>query len=189
MVLRDPAGRVRISILEQNYRTDIASQQNLLRAYEGKEIQFQTASGIVAGKVIRAGGAYGNGCYNGNCGYAGEAIIEIDGKIQFGLPGIPIFPGPAKRSSTSAFAQLVAQCGSRRENRRRIGYISGGFSWEASYNIVAPDTGDLIDITGWITLQNHSGRTFENAHLQLMAGEVNKILNAMTLPTRLAILR
>src|ERR1700755_579387 len=37
VVLRDPAARVRLSILEQNYRTDIASQQNLLRAYEGKQ--------------------------------------------------------------------------------------------------------------------------------------------------------
>src|SRR5215469_4225415 len=95
VVLRDPSGHVRLSILEQNYRTDVASQQNLLRAYEGKEIEFQTPAGqIVQGRVIRAGGAMygGNGCYNGNCGYSGEAIVEVNGKIQFGLPGQPIFP-------------------------------------------------------------------------------------------------
>jgi hypothetical protein len=33
-------------------------------------------------------------------------------------------------------------------------------------------------MVGWITLQNHSGHTFDNAHLQLMAGEVNKITPA-----------
>jgi hypothetical protein len=36
-----------------------------------------------------------------------------------------------------------------------------------------------VDIIGWITLQNHSGHTFKNARLQLMAGEVNKISPAM----------
>ena len=28
---------------------------------------------------------------------------------------------------------------------------------------------------GWITMRNQSGKTFENAHIKLMAGDVNKI--------------
>jgi hypothetical protein len=49
VVLRDPNGRVHLNILEQNYRTDVASQQNLLRAYEGKEIEFQ----VTPGNIVR----------------------------------------------------------------------------------------------------------------------------------------
>jgi hypothetical protein len=40
---------------------------------------------------------------------------------------------------------------------------------------VAPEKGDLVDIVGWITMDNRSGRTFENARIKLMAGDVNKI--------------
>ncbi len=42
--------------------------------------------------------------------------------------------------------------------------------------IIIPEKGDALDLIGWVTLQNRSGRTFENAHLQLMAGDVNKIV-------------
>lgn len=182
VVLRDPAGRVRLSILEQNYRTDVASQQNLLRAYEGKVIEFQTAPGqTVRGRVIRAGGPMygGNGCYGGNCGYSGEPIVEVEGKIQFGLPGTPIFPALQNEALLHPALNWLLQSDRTAEVNAEIGYITGGFTWEASYNVVAPESGDLLDVVGWITLQNHSGHTFENARLQLMAGDVNKIAPAM----------
>lgn len=182
VVLRDPAGRVHLSVLEQNYRTDVASQQNLLRVYEGKEIEFQTAPGqIVRGRVIRAGGAMygGNGCYNGNCGYSGETIVEVDGKIQFGLPGTPIFPALQNESLLRPALNWLLQSDRTAQVNAEISYITGGLTWEASYNVIAPESGDLLDIVGWISLQNHSGHTFENARLQLMAGEVNKITPTM----------
>jgi hypothetical protein len=178
VMLRDPAGKLHFSILEQNYRTDIASQQNLLRAYEGKEIEFQVAAGqIVRGEIIRAGGtAYGaNGCYGGNCGYSGETIIEINGKIVFGLPGTPIFPALQNESLLKPSLNWLLQLDHSAQLNAELSYITGGLTWEASYNVVAPENGDLLDMIGWVTLQNRSGHTFENARLQLMAGEVNKV--------------
>ena len=32
-----------------------------------------------------------------------------------------------------------------------------------------------MDLVGWITMNNNSGKTFENAKIKLMAGDVNKI--------------
>ena len=41
-------------------------------------------------------------------------------------------------------------------------------SWQADYNLVVSDKSnaktDILDMIGWITMQNHSGKTFENAH-------------------------
>jgi hypothetical protein len=48
-------------------------------------------------------------------------------------------------------------------------------SWEADYNVIAPENGDLIDLIGWVTMDNQSGKTFENAKIKLMAGDVSKI--------------
>lgn len=178
VMLRDPAGKLHFSILEQNYRTDIASQQDLLRAYEGKEIEFQITPGqIVGAKIIRAGGPMygGNGCYGGNCGYSGETIVELNGKIQFGLPGTPIFPALQNESLLKPSLNWLLQSDRSASLNAELSYITGGLTWEASYNVVAPENGDLLDMVGWVTLQNHSGHTFENARLQLMAGEVNKV--------------
>jgi hypothetical protein len=52
-------------------------------------------------------------------------------------------------------------------------------SWQADYNIVAPEKGALVDIVGWVTMDNQSGKTFENARIKLMAGDVNKIQPGM----------
>ncbi len=53
-------------------------------------------------------------------------------------------------------------------------------SWQADYNIVAPEKGDLVDIVGWVTMDNRTGKTFENARIKLMAGDVNKIQPGVT---------
>ena len=44
--------------------------------------------------------------------------------------------------------------------------------WEANYNAVAPEKGDTFDIVGWVTLENMSGKDFDNANVKLMAGDV-----------------
>ena len=56
-----------------------------------------------------------------------------------------------------------------------VGYVTEGFDWSASYNLVSPEKGDLVDLVGWITMNNNSGKTFEDAKIKLMAGDVNKI--------------
>jgi hypothetical protein len=178
VVLRDPSGRVHLSILEQNYRSDVASQYNLLRAYEGKELDFQygAVGQIVHGRLIRAGAnCGGNGCYGGSA----EPIVEVDGKIEFGLPGKPIFPALQNAELLKPALNWLLQSDRAAQLNAEISYITGGLTWEASYNVVAPENGDILDMIGWITLNNRSGHTFENAHLQLMAGEVNKIAPAM----------
>jgi hypothetical protein len=54
-------------------------------------------------------------------------------------------------------------------------YVTGGMTWEADYNVVAAEKSDLLDIIGWVTMDNQSGKTFENAKIKLMAGDVSKI--------------
>ena len=54
-------------------------------------------------------------------------------------------------------------------------YVSGGMSWEADYNLVAPEDGAKLDLIGWVTMDNQSGKSFENARIKLMAGDVSKI--------------
>ena len=63
VVLRDPAGREQLQILEQNYRADTVSQEMLLTLNEGKTIQFevtnqaggQSKRELISGKIIRSG--------------------------------------------------------------------------------------------------------------------------------------
>lgn len=172
VVLRDPAGRVALRILEQSYRADTMSQGVLLALNEGKTIDFlvrdQNAKEYtVAGKIVRSGYAPG--------GEQSAPIVEVDGKLRFSLPGEPLFPalaGDGILKPTLAWKIGVAQAA---KLEAELGYITGGMSWQAAYNLIAPEKGDLLDVVGWVTVNNQSGKVFENAAVKLMAGDVNRV--------------
>jgi len=175
VILRDPAGRHELQILEQNYRNDPVTAALLLSRFEGKTIDFEkytllnnsTYRQIVHGKVIRSGYIPG--------GEAQQPIIEVAGKLQFSLPGEPLFPDLGDDTILQPAFNWVLQSDAPGSFPAEIGYVTGGFDWNASYNLVSPEQGDLVDFVGWITMKNDSGKTFENATIKLMAGDVNKI--------------
>jgi hypothetical protein len=172
VVLRDPAGRVQLRILEQSYRADVMSQGVLLALNEGKTIDFlvrdQNAKEYtVKGKIIRSG-------YNPG-GEATSPIVEVDGKLRFSLPGEPLFPALAGDGILKPTLTWKIGTDQPAKFESELGYITGGLSWQAAYNLVAPEKGDTLDIVGWVTVNNNSGKAFENASMKLMAGDVNRI--------------
>lgn len=162
VVLRDPAGKRIVHVLEQNYDAAVVSQGWLLQKYEGKTISFQisTPQGFqtVQGTIIRAPfqrqGEYDlNGQDTG--GQSGEPLIEVNGKMQI------------QSEKSEHFSAELA-------------YITAGLDWEATYNIVVPNSVDITgvekaDVLGWVTIHNQSGMDFPQARIKLMAGDVAKL--------------
>jgi len=175
VILRDPAGKHSLQILEQNYRNDPVSQQLLMSLFEGNTIDFENlrmkdntqAREIIPGKIIRSGYVPG--------GNSEQPIIEVNGKLQFSLPGEPRFPDLGDDTVLKPAFNWLLQSDKPGKFDAEVGYVTGGFDWSASYNLVSPEKGDLVDLVGWITMNNKSGKTFENAKIKLMAGDVNKI--------------
>jgi hypothetical protein len=185
------AGR-RLQILEQNYRNDPVTQQLLLSLYEGKTIDFvQTDKDanqrVVQGKIIRSGyvphyaayNAYGQQYYQQQAQYvqsgSEQPVIEVNGKLQFSLPGQPVFPTLADDTVLKPTLSWELQTDKPGAATAEFSYVTGGMNWEASYNAVAPPKGSVLELVGWVTLDNQSGRTFRDAHVKLMAGDVNEV--------------
>ncbi len=172
VVLRDASGKVALRVLEQSYRADAASQGLLLAMNEGKTLDFIVTDGdakeyVVKGRVIRSGYKAG--------GEASTPIIEVDGKLRFSLPGQPIFPslGDDAILQPTLGWQVYVEKDAKLE--AELGYVTGGMSWQAAYNFVAPEKGDLVDIVGWVTVVNNTGKQFTDATIKLMAGDVNRV--------------
>ena len=171
VILRDVAGKAEFQILEQSYRNDPVSQAMLLSLFEGKTLEFNRRETnkpdrIVTGKVVRSGYVPG--------GNYVEPIIEVDGKLQFSLPGEPIFPSLGTDNVLKPTLNWKLNSASSGKIDAEVAYLSNGFSWEASYNLVATDKSDLLDVVGWVTMKNRSGMTFADARVKLLAGDVNR---------------
>jgi hypothetical protein len=187
VVLRDPAGKHVFRILEQNYRADPVSQQLLLSLYEGQEIDFITDTGMVRGKVIRSGGSsapvderyrslsYMAGAYPLPLEAEELPIIETNGRLRFGLPGEPLFPSLKDDTILEPTLHWLIETDRAGRFDAELCYITGGMSWEADYNLIYPENGDVLDMVGWVTMKNETGKTFEKAQIKLMAGDVSKI--------------
>ena len=185
VILRDPTGKRSLQVLEQNYRADPISEGMLLNLYEGKTIQFESNGQIIKGTVIRSGyvphnyfamNRYGQTYYQSQMTAASEQpVIEVNGQLRFSLPGIPIFPSLTDDSILKPRLEWLLSTDRPGKFPAELSYVTGGMSWEADYNIVAPEKGDVVDIVGWVTIDNQTGRTFENARIKLMAGDVSKM--------------
>ncbi len=187
VILRDLKSGRDLRILEQNYRADVASQALLLSLYEGKTIDFLVNGVQKPGKIIRSGyvphyqaySSYDQQYYQQQQAYVNagnsEPIIEIDGQLRFGLPGQPIFPALTNETILKPTLSWLLQSDRPGNTNAEFSYVTGGMSWHADYNVVAPVSGNLLDIVGWVTLDNQTGKTFSNAHIKLMAGDVNKL--------------
>ncbi len=173
VVLRDPTGKIAFKVTEQNYDAGIIDQQSLLEKFEGKTIQFsqgRDANGkllTVAGKIIRAGTNM-------------QPIIESEGLIQFQMPGSPMFPDSTGGLLLKPTLRWQIDSPARAHLSAELAYITRGMGWQATYNIVAPESKDVtgpehVDLHGWVTIQNNSGTDFPEARIKLMAGDVAKL--------------
>jgi hypothetical protein len=185
VMLRDPSGQRTLRIIEQNYRADPVSLEALLKRYEGQTIEFQIRNGdrveTVTGKIVRAGTGIVPSPYSNLAARvyqqqpnATQPIIEVAGKLRFDLPGIPLFPSLGAGMILQPTLDWTIETDRAGPVNAELAYVTGGFNWNADYNFVQSES-NLLDIIGWVTLENSSGKEFENARVKLMAGDVNKL--------------
>lgn len=167
--MRDPASGRNILILEQSYRADPVSMEILLAQNEGKIIDFLIRNGdrveTIPGKIVRAGVMPRPGLqFQPQRTTMFPSIIEVGGKLRFELPGTPLFPGLGEGTQLKPSLNWLLQSDNS----------STGFNWSADCNVVQ-NAGNTLDISAYVTVDNQSGKTFQNAALKLMAGDVQKL--------------
>lgn len=62
-----------------------------------------------------------------------------------------------------------------------MAYRTSGFSWKSDYSITLYESETHADMGGWVTIDNNSGKKYENAKLKLIAGDVNTVRTEKTI--------
>jgi hypothetical protein len=156
--LSDPSG---LQVLEQNYEYDLLTPQKLLEKFVGKEITI-LKDGIEVPITI----------LSTNQGL----VYKLGGRIFTGHVSNLIFPQIP--DNLIPYPTLVWLLENRAAGPQKIEatYLTQGINWKADYVAVLDGKDRNMDLNGWVTLDNQSGTTYRNAHLKLVAGDVNRVI-------------
>ncbi|AKL97630.1 DUF4139 domain-containing protein [Endomicrobium proavitum] len=155
----------KIEILEQNYDYDLVSKNKLLSKYIGKTISVIRASddkrpNISSGTLLSVNG--GIVVRSGS-----KIILEPQGEIS-----LPQLPDGLRLKPTLTW---LVSSSIDTENVLDVSYQTSGISWNADYVLAVDDKETFADITGWVTINNQSGTSYDDAKLKLIAGDVNTV--------------
>lgn len=158
-------GENHIAVREQNFDYDLLDSETLLRKYVGREVTVVHEARFAGERDRRETARI--------LSVDGGIILQYRDGIETGVRGHIVFPdaGGAFRDRPT----LVVDLDSERAASQvlDLSYVTNGMSWRADYiGIVSPDQ-HRLSLTGLVTLSNQSGESYDDARLQLVAGNVN----------------
>jgi hypothetical protein len=156
----------KVTILEQNYQYDLVDSRKILYKYLDKEIQlFTKQDKLFEGELLSFSPTdlilkEKNG---------GIRIVTFDDVRDIYFPSLP------EGLITKPTLVWLVNSENSLKGKAEVSYLTGGIDWHAEYVAVTDKDDKNVDLSGWVSIDNHSGATYENAKLKLMAGEVRRI--------------
>jgi len=164
-ILEDLTTPGAVSVVEQNFDFDLLKPSTLLDKYVGKQVtvvhdkprpgepatESATLLADTDGVVLR---------------YADRVETSlVDSHIAY-----PSIPANLRDRPTLVLDLASARAGVQDLD---LSYLTGGLDWHADYVGVVSPNDESMELNGLVTLSNTTGTTFANAHVQLVAGNVN----------------
>jgi hypothetical protein len=159
-----------LKVLEQNYEYDLLNPEKLLDKYVGKEVKLYTKNLYTDREEVVTATLLSNN---------GQSIYKIGDEITFGYPGRVIFPKVP--DDLIAKPTLVWLLDNSLPSTQKIetSYLTNNINWRSDYVVTLNTKDDKADLSGWVTIDNHSGASYKNAKLKLVAGDVNRVKEKM----------
>ncbi|MGY1487824.1 DUF4139 domain-containing protein [Methylobacillus pratensis] len=163
-LLRSLSGQ--LQTLEQNFDYDLLSPEKLLEKYIGQTVQVIRTNPATGAETVEQ--AYVLAANNGT-------VLKMGNRIETGIPGRIVYPDVPENLRDRP--TLVTQVNTRQSGPQdvELSYLTHGLSWQADYVAELNAAEDRLDLSGWVTLSNTSGTTYQDAKLQLVAGDVNRV--------------
>jgi hypothetical protein len=159
-----------LRILEQNYQYDLLNPAKLLDKFVGRDLTL----------VLRR---YQNNTENFEPVQAtllsnnGGQVWRINGQIVINPTNIAEMRFPDLPKNLVATPTLVWDLDNNETGAQNVeaSYLTNGMNWRADYVLLVNADDTKGDLQGWVTLTNASGSSFDDARLQLVAGDVNRV--------------
>jgi len=159
-----------LRILEQNYQYDLLNPAKLLDKFVGREITLvlrRYQNNTESFEPVQATLLSNNG----------GQVWRINGQIVINPTNIAEMRFPDLPKNLVATPTLMWDLDSSEAAAQTVeaSYLTNGMNWRADYVLLINADDTKGDLQGWITLTNGSGSSFDEARLQLVAGDVNRV--------------
>jgi hypothetical protein len=154
-------------VLEQNYQYDLLTPQKLLEKYLGRKVALARYDSDAGADVLREAQVLAS---------ARGPVLAVNGEVQTLAPEERVvFPElPPGLLPEPTLVWLLDSA--REEQRVQVSYLTKSLSWHADYVLSLAADDAHADLTGWVTLDNRTGTSFQAATLQLVAGDVHRVV-------------
>lgn len=161
--LADPKS---LAVLEQNYEYDLLNPQKLMDKYVGREVKLYQKNPYTDREETVTATLLSNN---------GGPIYRIGDQITFGHPGRVVFPEVPEDLIARPTLVWLLRNGLDKPQLLEASYLSDNINWRSDYVVTLNGKDDLADLTGWVTIDNRSGATYDNASLKLVAGDIHRV--------------
>lgn len=156
-------------VIEKNRDARLLSPSALIASAVGKPVELLRTN-RKTGKTQRLSGMILSDAGGGVVFKTKEGIEALRCS---GLPETFSFE-PIAGLSARPTLSVEVQSASAMTRQVTLSYLARGFDWAADYTATLSQDGKRLDLGAWVTLANSNGVGFPAAHVQVVAGRVNR---------------
>ena len=156
-----------VSVTEQNFDYDLFNPGALLDKYIGRDVIVVHDPRFAGERETRETARV--------LSTNGGIVLQYRDRIETDLRGHIAFPVSSSNFRDRPTLVLDIQSARAGAHTLDLSYLTSGLSWRADYVGSLSSDEQHLSLTGLVTLSNTSGTSYENARLQLVAGNVNVI--------------
>jgi len=156
-----------VAILEQNYAFDLVSPEQLYSKYVDNEIELIDKEGkLYTGTLL----AYNSGAVTLREKSGRIKIVQMANVTEVIFPSLPegLITRPTLFWRYTSDYEGQLDC--------KVGYQTSGMNWTAEYVGELSSDEKKLDLSGWASINNTSGKTYKDATLKLVAGDIHRVL-------------
>lgn len=159
-----------LRLIEQNFDFDLLTPAKLLEKHVGQKVSV-IKTNFATGVETREDATV----LSINEG----TVLKFADRVESNPSGRIIFNSVPETLRDQPTLVISAHSDKGGERAVELSYLTRGLAWKADYVAeLAPDEKSFA-LNGWVTLTNRSGAAYQNAKLQLVAGDVNQVRDEM----------
>jgi len=154
-----------VSVVESNFNYDLLDPSALLQKYVGRDVIVVHDARFAGERDTRETARI--------LSTNGGIVLQYRDRIETGLRGHIIFPRTPQNFRDRPTLDLDLESAQGGVHSLDLSYITSGLTWRADYVGALSADGTRMTLNGIVTLSNTSGVAYDDARLQLVAGNVN----------------